>query len=145
MEIPVKAEVAVDNNPNLAPGKSDLPTSLLEAASALSQNLAQSEIFLRYRKAELQLKNDHKAQLLLADFSIVQQKIRSQQQPGDLSENDFQRLHALRSAINSNAVIQEEELARGYAITFLREVNQEISNLIGIDFASLTRRSGGCC
>ena len=31
------------------------------------------------------------------------------------------------------------------AVAFLREVNQEISQLLGIDFASLTRRSGGCC
>lgn len=36
---------------------------------------------------------------------------------------------------------KEQELS----VAFLREVNQEISQLLGVDFASLARRSSGCC
>jgi hypothetical protein len=35
-------------------------------------------------------------------------------------------------------------MAQQEAIAFLQEVNQEISSLLGYDFASLTRRSGVC-
>jgi cell fate (sporulation/competence/biofilm development) regulator YlbF (YheA/YmcA/DUF963 family) len=75
----------------------------------------------------------------------MQQKIRSQQYSGTISESDLTRLRALQSAIGANETIQDHQLTQELAIAFLREVNQEISNLLGVDFASLARRSGGCC
>jgi cell fate (sporulation/competence/biofilm development) regulator YlbF (YheA/YmcA/DUF963 family) len=91
------------------------------------------------------LNADQEAQLLLTEFSELQRKIRSQRQSDDISESDIKRLRALQSDIGTNDTIQDYEYKKELAVAFLREVNQEISQLLGIDFASLTRRSGGCC
>lgn len=133
------------NKTQIIPNEVDIPTSMLEATSNLAENLLQSEPFLRYKAAERKLQKDSEAQQLLTDLSEMQQKIRELQYTGVISETDLKRLRALQNAEGTNDVIQEYGLAQELAITLLREVNQEISNLLGIDFASLTRRSGGCC
>lgn len=124
---------------------SAVPTTMLEATSSLAVNLAQSEAFLRFKAAEAKLNADQEAKLLLTEFSELQRKIRTQRQSDAISEIDIKRLRALQNAIGTNDTIQDYELMKELAVAFLREVNQEISQLLGIDFASLTRRSGGCC
>jgi len=118
---------------------------LMEATSSLAMNLAQSEPFLQFKAAEQKLKADQQAMQLLADLEEIQQKIRTQQYSNSVSESDFTRLRELQNAIGINETIQERARALENAIVFLREANQEISNLLGIDFASLARRSTGCC
>lgn len=121
-----------------------ISSTMLEATSNLADNLAQSEPFLQYKAAEDKLKADQEAMRLMTELSELQQKIRKQQYSGSITESDLKRLRALQSAIGMNETIQDYGLAQELAVSFLREVNQEISDLVGIDFASLTRRSGTC-
>ena len=118
---------------------------MMEATSALAENLAQSEPFLRYQAADRRLHADPEAMQLLAEFSELQQKIRAQHDSGAIIESDIIRLRELQRIISTNDAIQDHNMAQELAIAFVREVNQEISNLLGVDFASLTRRAGGCC
>lgn len=122
-----------------------IPDSLLEALSALEMNLVNSEIFLRFKDEERKLDNDQKAGKLMSDFSELQQKIRSQHNAGAVSETDIKLLRKLQGDIGTNSSIQQYTLAQKEAAGFVKEINQVISNLLGIDFASLTRHSSGCC
>lgn len=124
---------------------SELSITLLEAASSLTENLNQSEPFLRYKAAEQRLHADQQAMQLLSDLSALQQKIRRQQNTGAISQKDLTQLRALQSEVGTNETIQDHLLTQELAVAFLREVNQEISQLLGVDFASLARRSSGCC
>lgn len=119
--------------------------TLLEATSSLAENLTQSEPFLRYIAAVQRLHADPQAMQLLSDLSALQQKIRRQQNTGAISQVDLTQLRALQSAVGTNETIQEHLMTQELAVAFLREVNQEISQLLGVDFASLARRSSGCC
>lgn len=119
--------------------------TLLEATSSLAENLAQSEPFLRYKVAEQRLHADQQAMQLLSDLSALQQKIRRQQNTGAISQKDLTQLRALQSAVGTNETIQDHLLTQELAFAFLREVNQTISQQLGVDFASLARRSSGCC
>lgn len=141
MRVPAGLEGAVDKMEK-APV---LPKNLLEATSQLAENLVQSEQFYRLQEAAQKLQKDKEATALLTEFLTLQQKIRVQQQSTQIAEGDIKRLRELQNAIMSNDTIQEKELAEEYAAAFLREVNQEISNMLGVDFASLARRSSGCC
>ncbi|HML41201.1 MAG TPA: YlbF family regulator [Bellilinea sp.] len=145
MVIHAKREAAVDKDNEMTSAISAVSVTMLEATSNLAENLTQSEAFLRFKMAEAKLNADQEAQLLLTEFSELQRKIRSQRQSDDISESDIKRLRALQSDIGTNDTIQDYEYKKELAVAFLREVNQEISQLLGIDFASLTRRSGGCC
>jgi len=122
-----------------------VPNTLLEATSNLAENLVHCEHFLRFQEATRKLQTDKEATALLTEFSSLQQKIRVQPRSTQISEEEIKRLRELQSAIMANETIQEKELAEEYAVAFLREVNQEISNMLGVDFASLARRSSGCC
>ncbi len=119
--------------------------SVLETTTALATNLVQSEPFLQFKAAQEALDADPGAQRLLAELSELQQKIRNQQYEGGVSEADLGGLHELQGQVGTNETIQAYGYAQEKAVAFLREVNLEISSLIGIDFASLTRRSSGCC
>lgn len=145
MALRVKLEAAVGKGIEMTSAQNAISTTLFEATSALAENLVQSEPFLRFQEADRKLHADQEAMRLLTEFAELQQKIRAQQQSGAISESDIKRLRELQSMIPTNDVIQEHGLAQEIAVAFLREVNQEISNLLGVDFASLTRRSGGCC
>lgn len=145
MVILAEREVAVAKSVEMTSDIQDIPFTVLEATSNLAENLAQSEPFLRFKAAEGKLNSDQEALRLLKEFSVLQQKIRTQQNNGGISENDIKQLRALQNAISTNETIQDYQLTQELAVAFLREVNQEISQLIGIDFSSLTRRSGGCC
>ncbi len=118
---------------------------MVEVTTRLAENLAQSEQFLRYRAAEERLNADPKANKLLKGLSGLQQQIRQNQYRNAVTEKDVRDLRELQNAVAANETIQEYQSAQEQAVLFLREVNQEISRLIGIDFASLARHSSGCC
>lgn len=133
-------------NPSSNPDRDPAPMAgLWETVTSLSENLCQSEPLLRYRAVEQKLKADTHASRLLADLSELQQKMRAQQAIGPNPKDDVARLRALQAEINNNEIIQDTFLARELVVDLLRDVNQEISNLLGVDFASLARRSSGCC
>jgi len=141
----VKQEAAVDKGIVMTSAQNAISATILEATSSLAENLVQSEPFLRLQAADRRLHADQEAMHLLAEFAELQQKIRAQHDSGAMTESDIQRLRELQRIISTNDAIQDHSLAQELAIAFLREVNQEISNLLGVDFASLTRRAGGCC
>jgi cell fate (sporulation/competence/biofilm development) regulator YlbF (YheA/YmcA/DUF963 family) len=123
----------------------DISPVMLEATQTLAQALLQSEPFVRYQEADRKLHADQDTMQVLADLSEAQRKIREQQVSNAVSESDLSRLRELQNAMRTNDTILAYGMAQQEAISFLREVNQEISSLLGFDFASLTRRSGGCC
>lgn len=145
MEALAGREAAVDKEKEMTSALGSISPALMEATSALADNLTQSEVFLRLKAAEAKLNADQEAQRWLTELAELQPKIRTQQQAGSIAESDVKQLRALQDAIGANETIQDYLLTQELAIAFLREVNQEISQLLGVDFASLTRRSGGCC
>ena len=122
----------------------DISPVMLEATQTLAQALLQSEPFIRYQEADRKLNADQDAMQLLADLSEAQSKIRKQQASNAVSESDLSQLRELHNAMRTNDTILAYGMAQQEAIAFLQEVNQEISSLLGFDFASLTRRSGVC-
>jgi len=122
----------------------DISPVMLDATQTLAQALLQSEPFVRYQEADRNLNADQDAMQLLADLSEAQSKIRKQQASNAVSESDLSRLRELHNTMRTNDTILAYGMAQQEAIAFLQEVNQEISSLLGFDFASLTRRSGVC-
>lgn len=118
---------------------------LYAAICNLAENLGQAEAMLDFQRANTKLMSDQITLQLIKDAGELQQKVYT----GNLSGADFEghlnHLRELQSQISTNEVIQEQSFARETATSFLREINQEISQLLGVDFASLTRRPGAGC
>lgn len=118
---------------------------LVEATEALVESLAKSEAILRFTKANQALENDQDAQQMVQEATDLKQKLYAKDASGDFMRDKFPRFRELQDQITSNPVLEEQSQAQEMAINFLREINQEISQLLGIDFGSLTRRPDASC
>jgi cell fate (sporulation/competence/biofilm development) regulator YlbF (YheA/YmcA/DUF963 family) len=116
-----------------------IPQELLSAADVLSENLSSSEAFTRYERAAQRLKSDQQASGLLEMASQLQSKLRNAQLSGSFDPQELEKLHLLQRQIQQNQTIIDYSQAQQAAVSYLREVNREISQLIGTDFASLAR------
>jgi len=134
----------VDNRQKVPPTSGKVSVQILNAASDLAENLSQSADILGFRRAENALYSDLQAMQMLKDLSKMQQKVRDQQYTGSLVQADLATLRSLQVSVAENQAIQTYLASQEAAKAFLREVNQEISQHMGIDFASLTRRSSSC-
>jgi cell fate (sporulation/competence/biofilm development) regulator YlbF (YheA/YmcA/DUF963 family) len=142
---PAEKEVVVDNVNEMTDIKTRINLDLQEATSSLAEKIAHSEPFVHFREATRKMEADQEAMHLLNEYTDMQRKIKAQHDSTTVEDIDYDWLRAMQSAIAANDTIQEQNNVQVKASTFLQEVNQEISNLLGMDFASLTRRSGGCC
>jgi len=121
-----------------------LPPTMQEATNVFISNLLASEAFVRYHQSQTLLDHDSQGQALLNQLSQTQTELRKNQTDNSLSKDEIDSLRALQVQAQENVVIQGYANAQQDAIKFLREINDEINQLLGIDFASFTKRSG-CC
>lgn len=121
-----------------------LSPTMQEATNAFNSNLLASEAFIQYHQSQTLLDHDSKAQALLNQLSQTQTDLRKKQAENNLSKDEIDSLRALQTQARENDVIQRYADAQQEVIKFLREINDEINQLLGIDFASFTKRSG-CC
>ena len=112
-----------------------------EATQSLVQNLLASEPFLQYLKAKNRLDTDLQAQALLNDLTRFQAGLCQTQTLSPLHQADLDALRSLQSQVRSNPVIADYTVKQQEAVKLLREINNEISQLLGMDFAILTNKS----
>lgn len=118
-----------------------LPENLEAATEALIESLLGSEPFIRYDRAQTRLNADRKAMKLLEQLSTAQASIRKGQTTGGVSQKEIDQLRALQTAVQENQTIMEYARSQQVAVDYLREINKEISQFIGTDFAALARQN----
>jgi cell fate (sporulation/competence/biofilm development) regulator YlbF (YheA/YmcA/DUF963 family) len=121
-----------------------LPANLLAATETLAENLLASEPFTAYHAAQARLNADAGARALLQRLSQSQAELRQKQARRTVTQSEVDQLRALQSAVQTDRTITDYGRAQQAAVGFLREINQEIGELIGVDFAALAKRPG-CC
>jgi cell fate (sporulation/competence/biofilm development) regulator YlbF (YheA/YmcA/DUF963 family) len=121
-----------------------IPEMLYQATQSLAENLAASEPFVQYTQAHAAFEADSNAQSLLKDISSIQGEIRQKQQRAQVTQEDIDVLRAMQQQAQSNETIMQYANTQQGAVNFLREINQEISQLLGVDFAALSKQTG-CC
>lgn len=115
----------------------NLPPTVLAAAERLATAIEASEPVAAYRQAKARLDGDARANELLRELSDAQADLRRRQSNGGVTQEALQQVRALQREVQSNVVIMDFAMAQQAAIAYLPQVNQEISQLLGVDFASL--------
>jgi len=115
-----------------------------EATEALVGNLQACEAFVRLRQAQARLDNDPQASALLEKLTQMQAELRTKQVSSDLTQKEIDALRSLQEQVQSSPTIMVHARAQQDATNFLREINGEISQLLGINFAVFANRST-CC
>jgi len=112
---------------------------LHEAMDSLIQNLLASKPFLLYQQSQTRLEADHRARSLLEQLSMQQSHLRQKQVDGGVTQAEIEELRDLQAQVQANATIMAYAQSQLEAVNFLREINQEIAQLLGVDFALLAR------
>jgi len=121
-----------------------LSPDLLAASTILADNLARSEPIWTYHQAQASLSQDAEATALLERYNRGVTEWRARQRQGQTTPAEADQLQALQQTVRADATISEVARAQQAALAYLREINREISQLLGFDFAALSRRAG-CC
>jgi len=117
---------------------------LEEAAHVFALKLRAAPSIAAFRQAEARLEADVGAQRLLAELQERQQALmRKQQNGGDITQAEIDTLRRLQAEAQRNPMITAYFRAQQQAQGFLSQVNQEISQLLGVDFGALAG-AGGC-
>jgi cell fate (sporulation/competence/biofilm development) regulator YlbF (YheA/YmcA/DUF963 family) len=118
-----------------------LTPELQEATTALTDNLLVAEAFVRYNVAQKLLNNDRQAHELLEELSKVQANFRIRQSNGAVSQAEIAALRGIQDKVRNNEVIMNYAQSQQAMINFLREIDAEISQLLGINFASFANHA----
>ena len=124
--------------------KTNIPEKLELALNNLAEKIKFSEPVNAYQIALDQFTQDAEAHKIMEDLSAFQKEIRQKQSTNQILPTDLEKLRSLQTKAQSNKVITTYAHSQEEAIGQLREINAEISNLLGLDFASLAKKSN-CC
>ncbi len=117
---------------------------LQQATRRLGQALQASAPVRAHHDANAALEADANATSLLDAIVERQAELRVKQNDGGLTQTDIDGLREFQSRVQAQpsivAYIQTSQDVR----TLLSQVNQEITQVLGVDFARLARKSG-CC
>ncbi len=114
-----------------------LPPNFLIATQSLAETLLRAEPIAAYHHAQAQFEADSAARRLLERLSTAQNNMRAQQARNTLTQADINALRALQREVQANRVIVDYFETQQAAVAYLREINLEISQLLGMDFGSL--------
>jgi cell fate (sporulation/competence/biofilm development) regulator YlbF (YheA/YmcA/DUF963 family) len=120
-----------------------LPADVQEALEALTENLLHAEPIVAYHRARARLESDSAANDLLKCLSQAQADLRGRQARGAVTQADLDRVRTLQREAQSNRIVVDYAEAQQAANAYIPTVNQEISALLGVDFATLARST--CC
>ncbi len=123
--------------------KNTIPEKLIISVNLLADQIKLTEPVNRYLIAKEQFTHDATAQKIMEDLSTFQKEIRQKQSNNQITQQDLEKLRSLQTNAQENEVINSYSLSQQVAIGKLREINAEISNLLGIDFASHAKNT--CC
>ncbi len=118
-----------------------LTSQLREATHSLIENLLASEAFVRYQQARARLNADGEAHALLEQLTQLQVRLRQKQTQGNVNQAEVDSLRLLQQRVQRNRAIMEYAQSQQAAVNFLREIDAEISGLLGINFASFANRA----
>lgn len=119
----------------------DLSPQLQEATQLLIDNLLASEAFAQYQNARSAMDSDQEAHTLLDQLRKSQARVRQMQAKGEVNQAEIDSLRLLQQRVLRNPVILGYLGSQQEAVNLLREVNQEISELLGINFASFANHA----
>jgi cell fate (sporulation/competence/biofilm development) regulator YlbF (YheA/YmcA/DUF963 family) len=118
----------------------ELQPELKQATQALGNALKNTPPLRAYADAVARMGADAQATALLDQLQRVQSDLRVRQaNNGSITQADIARLRQLQYDVQTHPTIAAFIEAQQVAMAYLPEVNQEISALLGIDFATLGR------
>lgn len=107
------------------------------AANSLADQILESAAFTQARQAKERLEKDAPAMELLDLLRESQTILRWKQARNEVTQADVEELRRLQQQVMANEAISEYARAQQETVALLRELNQELTELVGMDLSSL--------
>jgi cell fate (sporulation/competence/biofilm development) regulator YlbF (YheA/YmcA/DUF963 family) len=120
-----------------------LTENLKQATDSLAEDLLATKQFSNYERARSILTLDIEARSLLDQLSEAQRILSQKQLRGEITQEEIDNYRKLQAEIQENEKFIEYQRAQQAASNYLREINQEISQQLGLDFSALVGKSCG--
>ena len=117
------------------------------AANSLADWILESPAFTQAKEAREQLERDTAAMQLLNLLRQSQTMLRWKQARNEVTQTDVDQLRRLQQQLGANRSISEYARTQQETVILLRSVNQELTELVGMDLSSLLPQAcsvGGC-
>jgi cell fate (sporulation/competence/biofilm development) regulator YlbF (YheA/YmcA/DUF963 family) len=121
--------------------KIGLSPQLQEATKWLVEHLLASEAFTQYQNARHAMDSDQDAHALMDQLGKSQARVRQMQAKGEVNQAEIDSLRLLQQRVLRDPVILDYLGSQQEAVNLLRDVNREISELLGINFASFANHA----
>lgn len=118
-----------------------LSPKLQQVTENLIENLLASDAFLSYQQSQAAMNSDPRARSLLERLSALQGELRHKQISNAVTQSDVDELRTVQGQVQANSAIMAYAQSQQEAVNFLREINAEISQLLGVDFAVLAKQT----
>ena len=118
--------------------------ALLTAIESLAAALERSEPIAAFRAAKARLDADQDAAAVLKELAEINTDLRQRQVKGTMRREDIDRMRAVQQRALSSPVIGAFVEAQQDATAYLPQVNDDISELLGWDFASMAAPPRTC-
>ncbi len=116
---------------------------LIESATEFGESLANCMEWLTFKEAQEDLNKNKTAKELLSKYQLsLRVNSLSKSWKRNLSKDKSNKLRNLEDKINSNPIIKNFLDCQNNLQKLLVNINKEISDLIGIDFASNSKTCG---
>lgn len=112
-----------------------------QITQAYQQKQHASEAFINYQQAESLLQQDQEARTLLAKLAQTQARLRKTQANDGVMPAEIATLRELQGQVQRNRTLTVYAQTQQEAVNFLREVNAEISQLLGFNFAAFANHA----
>jgi cell fate (sporulation/competence/biofilm development) regulator YlbF (YheA/YmcA/DUF963 family) len=114
-----------------------LPENISTAVDQLAAAVLRAQPIADYQQAKARLDADPEARELLDRLAKAQSDLRVRQAQNAVTQADVDQLRVIQRQVQSNRRIMDYARTQQAAVAYLPVVNQEISQLLGVDFASL--------
>jgi cell fate (sporulation/competence/biofilm development) regulator YlbF (YheA/YmcA/DUF963 family) len=122
-----------------------MPTEVLRnAALSFARSLKSADVVKQFLEAQHVFENDADLSRSRAVFNEAAQSFRQKQSAGTLSEQDINRMRTLQSNVNLHPHTVELLRSQQEIAELLQECNQQISEVLGLDFSAIAVPPG-CC
>ena len=118
--------------------------SFLTMVSQLNDELVNISVIKNYKSAQEKLNADAGAMGLIRKISAARKDLSEKQYSGTITPDSLNNYHSIQNEVEKNQTIIEYSQTQQEAVQFLKNVNFEISQLIGTDFSSLIKRTNTC-
>ena len=120
------------------------PDTIATATSEFVAALFEDPAIISFRAAEQNMDQDSDFAQIRDRYNETARVFQQKQADGSLEQEDIAALRELQNRINSHPAALRFIEARDDVASLIQQCNQEISSVLGFDFAAAAGPRGGC-